>query len=554
MTEVANKSGLQDLIQEYMQAYFEANPVTASSWLGLHQYDARLPDLSQSSFARRIAHLKDLESRVGQLPAAATEGDKESRFDRDLLVRSIQEELFHLEDLRDHETNPMFYANLLDVSCYIKRDYAPLTERLEALVRHLVQVPAALEAGKATLEKALPKPVLETALIMYEGLITYYEQDVAATFAKANSPELTARFDQARETAVAALREFIQLLKTRLPQAHFNFAIGAEKYRKMLATGEMVDLPVEKVLEVGERNLADNLRQMREVCEKIRPGSSVQEIMQEVGKHHPTAESLVSDTRDKLEEVRQFLIDHKIVTVPSEVRCQVQETPPFMRWAFAFMDPPGPFETVATEAFYYLTPVEPEWTEQRKEEWLTKFDYYTLQDVSVHEAYPGHYLHFLHTQLVPQPFRKMIGAYSFVEGYAHYTEQMMLEEGYASEDLRYKVGQLVEALLRNSRYVVAIKMHTQGMSVDEATRFLMENAFMEETPARSEAVRGTFDPGYLNYTLGKLLILKLREDYKAEQGDKFNLQEFHDRLLAYGAPPLPLLRTMLLERDNGEIL
>ena len=551
MTQVASKNALPDLIEEYMQAYFEANPVTASGWLGLHNYDGRLPDLSRESFARRVAELKDMQSRAEQLPPAT---DKESRFDRDLLLRTIREELYALEDSRSHENNPMYYANLLDVSSYIKRDYAPLPTRLDKLIQHLEQAPVALAAGKEQLETALAKPVLETSIGMYEGLISYYERDVTASVAQANSPELTARFEAAREKAVASLRDFIDLLTERLPQAHFNFAIGAEKYRKMLATGEMVDLPVEKVLEVGERNLADNLREMREVCEKIRPGATVQEIMAEVSKHHPTAEGLVPDTRAKLEEVRQFLIDHKIVTVPSEVRCQVTETPPFMRWAFAFMDPPGPFETVATEAFYYLTPVEPDWTDQQKEEWLTKFDYYTLQDVSVHEAYPGHYLHFLHTQQVPQPFRKMVGAYSFVEGYAHYTEQMMLEEGYASEDLRYKVCQLVEALLRNCRYIVSIKMHTEGMTVDEATRFLMENAFMEETPARSEAIRGTFDPGYLNYTLGKLLLLKLREDYKAEKGDRFNLQEFHDKILAYGAPPVPLLRTILLENDNGEIL
>ncbi len=551
MTQVASKNSLPDLIEEYMQAYFEANPVMASSWLGLHHYDGRLPDLSRDSFEKRVAALKDLQSRVEQLPDP---GDKDSHFDRELLLRSIRDELFATEDIRGHENNPMFYANLLDVSAYIKRDYAPLTERLDKLVQHLAQIPAVLEAAKQHLETALAKPVLETSIGMYEGLISYYEHDVTASVARANSPDLTARFEAAREKAVAAIRDFIQLLTGRLPQAHFNFAIGAEKYRKMLASSELVDLPVEKVLEVGERNLADNLRELREVCERIRPGATVHEIMLEVSKHHPTPESLVPDTRNKLEEVRQFLIDHKIVTVPSEVRCQVQETPPFMRWAFAFMDPPGPFETVATEAFYYLTPVEPEWPDQQKEEWLTKFDYYTLQDVSVHEAYPGHYLHFLHTQLVPQPLRKMVGAYSFVEGYAHYTEQMMLEEGYASEDLRYKVGQLLEALLRNCRYIASVKMHTQGMTVDEAARFLMENAFMEETPARSEAVRGTFDPGYLNYTLGKLLLLKLREDYKAEKGASFNLQEFHDRVLAYGAPPIPLLRAVLLEHDNGEIL
>lgn len=551
MSQVLSGNTLEDLIEEYSQKLFEYNPLIAS-YLGLHEYDGRLPDLSETSFKQWAATLKQFLARLEQLSGQGQ--NKEADFDRQLLKRTIQQELFNLEDLRAHQTNPMFYVDMIEVSNYIKRNYAPLEQRLNTLISHLQQVPAALAQGQANLEAALPKPALETALGMYEGMIAYLEGDVTAEFEKAGNDELYGRFRQVREAVVATIREFIDFLKTRLPQAHFNYAIGAENYRKMLAYGEMVDLPVEKVLEVGRSNLAANQRELEEICAKERPGVAVKEVMRELGQHHPTPESMVSDTENMLEEIRQFLIDHKIVTVPSEVRCLVKETPPFMRFAFAFMDAPGPFEQVAKEAYYYVTPVEPNWTAQEKEEWLTKFDYYTLQDVSVHEAYPGHYLHFLHTKLVPSRFRQMTWAYSFVEGWAHYTEQMMLEEKFGGDDYRFKLGQLAEALLRNSRYVASILMHTQGMTVDEATRFIMENAYMEETPARSEAVRGTFDPGYLNYTLGKLLLLKLREDYKAEQGSNFSLQDFHDKALAYGAPPVPLLRSMLLANDNGEIL
>ncbi len=550
MTQVLSGSSLQDLIEKYMQELFVYNPPLAA-YLGLHEYDGKLSDLSESAFVRRAVSLRDMLTKLEQLPTSEA---KEAQFDRSLLERTLQQELFGIEELRSHQTNPMFYVDAIEVSNYIKREYAPLEQRLAALVRHLEQVPTALAQGQANLETVLPKPVLETALGMYEGLIAYYEGDVTAEFDKANQPELTKSFLAARQAAVAALREFIEGLSRRMPDAHLNFAIGAEKYRKMLAYGEMVDLPVEKVLEVGRANLAANLRELEEVCAKFKPGASPKEVMSEMTKHHPTPETLISDTLNKLEEIRQFLIDREIVSVPSEIRCRVTETPPFMRWAFAFMDAPGPFEQVAKEAYYYLTPVEPTWTDQQKEEWLTKFDYYTLQDVSVHEAYPGHYLHFLHIKLVPSRFRQMMWAYSFVEGWAHYTEQMMLEEGFGADDYRYKLAQLGEALLRNSRYVASVLMHTQGMTLEEATRFIMENAYMEETPARSEAVRGTFDPGYLNYTLGKLLLLKLREDYKAEQGANFNLKRFHDQVLAYGAPPVPLLRTLLLENDNGEIL
>jgi uncharacterized protein (DUF885 family) len=553
MSQTLNQSGLQDLIQEYMQKSFEANPVNASAYLGLHEYDGRLPDLSRAAITQYIADLHDLRDRLDALPSENM--DKEARFDRALLRRTLDAELFQFEDMRDWERNAMFYANVLDVSCYVKRDYAPLPQRLDALIRHLEGVPGALIYGRENLAQALPKPGLETAITMYDGMVTYYEGDVTAEFDPNANPDLHTRFLAVRDRAVAAVRDFVNFLKEeRLPHATQDYAIGAEKYRRMLATGEMVDLPLEKVLEVGERNLNENLTLAREICAKHFPGVAVKDVFAQMIKNHPTPEGLVPETRAKLEAIRQFLIDRNIISVPSEVRCEVKETPPFLRWAFAFMDAPGPFEKVADEAYYYLTPVEAHWTEQQKEEWLTKFDYYTLQAVNVHEAYPGHYLHFLHTKLVTSPFRQMIWAYSFVEGWAHYTEQMMMEEGFEPEDPRYRLAQLAEALLRNSRYVVAIKMHTQGMTLDEATRFLMENAFMEETPARSEATRGTFDPGYLNYTLGKLLLLKLRQDYAAEKGVNFNLREFHDRVLAYGAPPVPLLRPMLLEHDNGEIL
>ncbi|HEX2912477.1 MAG TPA: DUF885 domain-containing protein [Chloroflexia bacterium] len=551
MTQTLSDSTLQNLIEEYMQGSFESDPIMAA-YMGLHEYDGKVPDLSQRAIEKRINTLHNLEGRVEQL--AETSLDKEGRFDRTLLLGAIRKELFSLEDLREYANNPIVYSGVVEVSTYIKRDYAPIKQRLEALVRHLEQVPPVLTHAQANLVESLPKPALETALGMYEGVITYYETDVAKEFDQHAQPELKGRFELARNNAVGAVREFINFLKTRLPQASMDFAIGADKYRKMLATGEMVDLPVEKVLEVGRRDLAKNQRELERICESYRPDVPVKEVMRELQAHHPTPETLISDTVAKLEEVRQFLIDHKIVTVPSEVRCLVTETPPFLRWAFAFMDAPGPFEQVAKEAYYYITPVEPDWTPQQKEEWLTKFDYYTLQDVSIHEAYPGHYLHFLHTRLVKSRLRQMLWAYSFVEGWAHYTEQMMLEEGFESADPRYKIAQLSEALLRDSRYIVAIMMHTQGMSVDEATRFIMENAYMEETPSRSEAVRGTFDPGYLNYTLGKLLLLKLREDYKAEQGENFNLQNFHDLVLSYGAPPVPLLRTVTLKNPGGDIL
>jgi hypothetical protein len=340
-----------------------------------------------------------------------------------------------------------------------------------------------------------------------------------------------------------------------MPHARPDFGIGAEMFSRMLAVNELVDLPLEYILEVGRANLEANKAAYIETAHEIEPAMDVREVALMMSTDHPTKETLIPDAADMLEELRDFIIESDLVSVPSEVRCKVVETPPFLRWGFAFMDSPGPFEEKATDAYYYVTPVEEEWTEQQAEEWLRRFNYASLCDVSIHEAYPGHYLHFLHASArVTSPVRKVFGSYSFVEGWAHYCEQMMVEEGYRGDTPVLRFAQLGEALLRNCRYVAAIMMHTGRMTLDEATRFFMENGFMDELPAQKEALRGTFDPGYLNYTLGKLLILKLRDDLKAKEGDNFNLKRFHDSMLALGYPPVPLVRQYLLAEENTPIL
>ena len=255
---------------------------------------------------------------------------------------------------------------------------------------------------------------------------------------------------------------------------------------------------------------------------------------------------MVEAAESLLEEIRSFVIDRGLVSVPSEVRALVASTPPHLRWAFALMDTPGPYETEATEAYYYVTPPELDWDEEQTAEWMAALNTFALQDISIHETYPGHYVHFLHVNRAPTEVSRRVASYAFVEGWAHYTEQMMWEAGWGNGDVRFRLAQLGEALVRNCRFVCAIRMHAHGMSVDEATRFFVDRAFYPETPARAEAERGTFDPGYFSYTLGKLQILRLRDDYRERQGAEFSLREFHDRLLSRGAPPVELMRRVLL--------
>ena len=323
----------------------------------------------------------------------------------------------------------------------------------------------------------------------------------------------------------------------------------------MLAVGEGLELPPERVAAVGQANLEENLAHLQEAAASIAPGRPVRDIVADVSRNHPAAAGLIPDTREMLEDIRQSLLDYDIISLPRnpangrDDRCQVVETPAYMRYAFAAMDSAGALETRATESFYYVTPVEEHWTAEQAEEWLSKFDYNTLRIISIHEVYPGHFVHNLHNRYGrPLPLiNRAATSYAFSEGWAHYAEQMMLETEYGKGRPELLLTQLLEALVRNCRYVCSVAMHTGDMTVEEATRFFMENSYMAEHPSRREALRGTFDPGYLNYTLGKLMILKLREDYRRERNGGYSLKGFHDRLLSYGAPPLPLLRTAMLE-------
>ena len=363
-------------------------------------------------------------------------------------------------------------------------------------------------------------------------------------------------FDRAREAAAAALDRFVDRLKSRLANAAEDFAIGSRLFSSMLSSGEGVEVPLVELVALGQANLESNLERLAESAASVDHGRQVGQIVDDIGRKHPAAHELVPATAGMLEDLRQALIDLDLVTVPSSDRCLVMETPTYMRYAFAAMDSAGSLETRATESYYYLTPVEPDWSPAQQEEWLSNFNFDTLRIVSIHEVFPGHFLHHLHNRY-GRPLSmvsRVATSYAFTEGWAHYVEQMMVDSEYGLAKDALKVTQALEALVRNCRYLCSIWMHTQGMSVDEATRFFMDHAHMAQLPAQREAQRGTFDPGYLNYTLGKMMIIKLANDYRREQGTAFSLKAFHDRLLSYGAPPPPLVREAMLEDPSGSLV
>ncbi len=541
---------------------------TSGSRIGRHEYDGQLPDFSAGRVRRRV---EELHQSLAQLSALAADDGvgagvndddaRMSRLSRRLLEMFLRRELFNLEEMRTLHNNPQRQVGYLGVGGYVQRDYAPLPERLRAATAALRQVPDFLATLDGLTEPELGEPIRDMAVEAYRGMASFYRTGLAAASAECagSAPDLAAEFDAARETAAVAVGEFVEKLQAR--QTRPDFAIGSELYRRMLEVGEGVNTPLLDILSIGQANLEQNLRRLDEAAARIAPGKSVREAVAQVAANHPTAEGLIPDTQDMLEDIRQALIDHDIIGLPSEERCQVTETPSYMRYAFAAMDSPGGLEEVATEAFYYVTPVEPDWTPRQQEEWLTNFNYHTLKIVSIHEVYPGHYVHNLHNRYgragheagLPL-INRVATSYAFSEGWAHYTEEMMLETEYGRDEPALWLTQLLEALVRNCRYLCSLGMHTQGMTVDEATQFFQAHAYMEEHPARREALRGTFDPGYLNYTLGKLMLLKLRQDWRRQEGSAYSLRRFHDAALSWGAPPVPLLRGAMLADGGGEIL
>ena len=556
------------LADEYIAGYLACRP-QAGTALGLHEYDGKVTDFSQSSLEAELARLKSFARRMAELDTKSL-SPRSSR-DYRLLCGAIQREIFAFDDLRVYWQNPMTYAGVLDVSIYIKRDFAPLEARVRAITEILKQSPRLVAAARTNLAESLPRPQVETAIEQANGTADFLGKELVAALQSMTNETLMAEFKAANRRAMEAMRGYATYLQEqKLPKANDRYALGREKYVRLLEYGEMVTLSPEQLLELGQRELQRLQRAFGEAARTIAPETKPIEVFQAIQKDHPTEQNLIADTAKDLELIRRFVVEHRIITLPSPIRARVEETPQFLRaTSMAFMDTPGPFETRATEAYYYVTPVEADWPPRQKEEWLTAFNYYTTDIVSIHEAYPGHYAQFLCLNASSATrLEKIFNSYAFTEGWAHYTEQMLVDEGFGqsaspaptSAELiraaKFRLAQADEALLRACRLCVSIKMHCQGMNVDQATRFFQDNCYYEPKPARQEAVRGTFDPEYLYYTLGKLEILKLREDYRQQEGAKFTLQGFHDEMLRYGAPPIRLLREAMLRnpRSWSEVL
>jgi uncharacterized protein (DUF885 family) len=548
--------------EEYIKGYLSAHPLEGTA-LGLHEYDGKITDYSRLALDAELSRLRRFDDRLSKFDLGKL--SPRQSIDLRILQAAVKKDLFEMQDMSLFERNPMVYARAADVNVYIKRNFAPLEDRVRSLAAIESQIPNILIAAKTNLNDVLPKPYVELAIQIAKGSADFLKKDLIAAVGNLKDEHLRVAFHEANRKAANALNDYAAWLeREKLPKASMDFALGEEKFRRFLAQTEFVDLPPQKILEIGLEQLKAEQTAFAEAAKKIDPNKSPLEVFKQIQSEHPTPQNLIPNVAKDLDKIRKYVLSRRLVGIPSDVRAKVKETPQYLRaTSFASMDTPGPFEKRANEAYYYVTPTENDWPEKQKEEWLTAFNYYTSDVVSIHEAYPGHYVQFLHLNASPaSKVEKIFGSYAFVEGWAHYCEKMMLDEDYGSstnstpsEDdvkraAKYRMAQADEALLRLCRLCASIKMHTQKMSLDEATKFFRENCYYEEKPARQEAMRGTFDPGYFNYTLGKLQILKLRDDYKAQQGDDFSLQKFHNELLDHGMPPIRLLREIMLKDQS----
>src|SRR5438046_6127559 len=545
--------------EEYIKGYFAARPLQGTA-IGLHEYEGNITDYSRLAVDAELSRLRRFDDRLSKFDP----GKLSSRQSIDLriLQAAVKKDLFEMQDMSVFERNPMVYARAADVNVYIKRNFAPLEDRVRSLVAIESQMPNILIAARTSLNEKLPKPFVELSIQIAKGSADFLKKGVMAAVSALKDEQLRLAFQEANRKAANALNDYAAWLeREKLPKASLDFALCEEKCGRFLAQTELVDLPPQKVLEIGMAQLKVEQQAFADAAKKIDPNKSPIEVFKQIQSEHPTPDKLISDVGKDLDKIRKYVLSRHLVSIPSEVRAKVKETPQYLRaTSFASMDTPGPFEKLAPEAYYYVTPTEHGWQEKQKQEWLTAFNYYTSDVVSIHEAYPGHYVQFLHLNASPaSKVEKIFGSYAFIEDWAHYCEKMMLDEGFggptsptpSEEDVKraakYRMAQADEALLRLCPLCAWIKMHTQKLSVDEATKFSHDNLYYEEKPARQEAMRGTFDPGYLNYTLGKLQILKLRDDYKTQEGNDFSLQKFHNELLNHGMPPIRVFREIMLK-------
>jgi uncharacterized protein DUF885 len=534
-------------VSGFIETYFAANPLFAV-YQGRHEFDGRFPDWSDAGLLAWTRRLHGLRDSAAAFPVDSA--DPSRSLERDYLLAVIDRDLFWQERADWPRRNPAWYADQIDPNVYLARPYAPLAERMRAYTHWARSLPNALAQMRANLQTPMPRPYADIGRARMGGMVSYLEQDVPMAFDSVRDSVTRREFASANAAAVLALKEIDSWLATEQKRGTTGFAIGPELFRDMLRSTERVELPLDSLEAQGRADLERNLASLRTACREYARGLPLRKCVEKMNAHKP-AGGAVAAARMQLDTLEAFVRMTDIVSVPGRERALVHEAPPYQRFNFAYIDIPGPYEH-NIPSIYYIAPPDPAWAPAEQAAYVPGVA--DLLFTSVHEVWPGHFLNFLHSNRAKSKFGQVFVGYAFAEGWAHYAEEMMWEAGLGKGNAEVHIGQLSNALLRNVRYLSAIGLHTKGMTVAESERMFREEAFQDPGNSRQQAARGTYDPAYLNYTMGKLMIRKLREDWTRNRGGQSAWKQFHDAFLSYGGPPIPLVRKAMLGSRSGPAL
>lgn len=537
----------------FLDEHLAANP-TFAVFQGRHEYDGKFPDWSEAGLKKEIARLHAARDSANAFSVEAL--DSTRRFERDYLMATVDQSLFWTERADAPHKNPDFYVGFfmlgpgVSPDVYLTRPYAPLPDRLRAYVAWAKGLPAAIAQIKANLRPPLARPLIDIGRTRYGGLAAYLTNDVPGVFASITDTAAMTEFKAANAAAAAAFTDLDQWLERQRATQTEQFALGADLFREMLHATERVDVPLDRLTQVGREDMARNVAALKAACEAYAPGKAIPDCIAKMNSHKPVGGPVVAATQ-QLDTLQAFLRAKDLVTIPGTETAQVHESPPYQRANAAYIDIPGPYEK-GLPSIYYIAPADPTWSKAEQDAYILGEK--DLLFTSVHEVWPGHFLQFLHANRAPSMLGRLFVGYAYSEGWAHFTEEMMWDAGLGNGDPETHIGQLMNALLRNARFLSAIGLHSGTMTVAESETLFREQAFQDAGTARQQAARGTYDPAYLNYTLGKLMIRKLRDDWTATHGGRAGWKAFHDAFLNFGGPPIPLVRKAMLGEKGGEAL
>ncbi len=535
-------------VEGFLNDYFAANPQFAV-YQGKHEFDGKLSDWSEDGLKKEIARLHAERDKAAAFKDDQL--DERQRFERDYLISQIDKDLFWRETADQPHTNPYFYSDAIDPDVYVSREYAPLETRIKSYTLYAKNVPNALNQIKANLKQPMAKTLVKIGRTTIGGLADFYSKDVPTVFASIKDEQSQKDFKEANDGAIKAVKDFDVWLGEQEKSANDNFPLGADKFKQMLKATEGVDIDLTKLEEIGKQDLQRNTDALKQECDKFAPNQTLLQCMAKASANKAEGTNVVDAATKQLGDLRKFIQEKDVLTIPGTEEAKVAQAPPYKAWNFAYINIPGPYEN-NLPSVYYVSPPNPSWSKEKQDAYVPGKG--SLLFTSVHEVYPGHFVQFLHANRSKSKFGQVFVGYAFAEGWAHYTEEMMYDAGLGGGDAEMHIGQLQEALLRNVRFLSAIGMHTKGMTVEESKKMFLEQGFQDEGSAEQQAERGTFDPAYLNYTMGKLMIRKLREDWTVTRGGRNGWKQFHDAFLTYGGPPIPLVRkAMMGSNDNGSL-